>query len=86
MVPCRDVSAAAELLVELRDLGGTRDTREARQQNRLTLDPVKVISNSRFMGRLEIPLSETLKLRPGAKHTYTLMRRNAADQVPLLWP
>jgi hypothetical protein len=69
-------------MVELRDLGGTR---EARQQSRLASDPVKVISNSRFLGRLEIPLSETLKLRPGTKHVYTLMRRTALDQVTSLF-
>ena len=58
----RDVSAASELLLELWDVGGSRN---AKHLENLAHDPTKVIGNSRFMGRVEVPLSETLSLRRG---------------------
>ena len=63
MLHCRDVSAASELLLELWDVGGSRNTKHLEN---LAHDPTKVIGNSRFMGRVEVPLSETLSLRRGA--------------------
>ncbi|BDA48868.1 probable vacuolar protein sorting-associated protein 13A at C-terminar half [Coccomyxa sp. Obi] len=74
----RDVCAASELVVEVWDVGGQKSSE---QLQRITIDPVKLIANSRFQGRVEVPLSETLRLRRGSKHWYTLMRRDAADTV-----
>ncbi|KAK9815754.1 hypothetical protein WJX72_009012 [[Myrmecia] bisecta] len=74
----RDVSAASELVVDLWDLGGTRGE-EALQK--LASNPSQVIANSRFLGRVEVPLSETLSLRRGSKRWYTLARRSAHDSV-----
>ncbi|KAK9800258.1 hypothetical protein WJX73_008605 [Symbiochloris irregularis] len=74
----RDVSAAAELVLELWDVGGLRN---AKHLEVLANDPNKVISNSRFMGRLEVPLSETLSLRRGGRRWFTLMRNSASDDV-----
>jgi hypothetical protein len=60
----RDVSAAAELLVEAWDVGGARNPE---QLQRLATDPARVVANSRFLGRVEVPLSETIvSMRPGA--------------------
>ena len=54
---CREVTAAGELVVEVWDLGGTRG---AKQLKRLADNPSEVIRNSRFLGRAEIPLVDTL--------------------------
>ena len=54
---CREVTAAGELLVEVWDLGGTRGSK---QLKRLADNPSEVIGNSRFLGRAEIPLVDTL--------------------------
>lgn len=64
MGECRDVSAAAELLVEVWDVGGS--TRGTRQLERLSQDPSKVIASSRFLGSVEVPLSATLAMSRGA--------------------
>lgn len=58
----RDVCAASELVVEVWDVGGQKSSE---QLQRITIDPVKLIANSRFQGRVEVPLSETLRLRRG---------------------
>lgn len=58
----RDVCAASELVVEVWDVGGQKSSE---QLQRVTIDPVKLIANSRFQGRVEVPLSETLRLRRG---------------------
>ena len=73
---CREVSAASELLLELWDVGGLR---KAKHLDTLADDPNKVISNSLFMGRLEVPLSETLSLRRGIPRLHHLCRANGAD-------
>ena len=57
----RDISAAAELLVEAWDVGGAK---RPEHLQRLATDPARVVANSRFLGRVEVPLSETLSLRP----------------------
>lgn len=44
------------------DVGGSKNSD---QLQRLVTDPAKVIANSRFLGRVEVPLSETLSLRRG---------------------
>ncbi len=54
---CREVTAAGELMVEVWDLGGTRG---AKQLKKLADNPSQVIGNSRFLGRAEIPLVDTL--------------------------
>ena len=61
----RDISAAAELLVEAWDVGGAK---RPEQLQRLATDPARVVANSRFLGRVEVPLSETLSLRPREFH------------------
>lgn len=60
--PCRDVSAASELLLELWDVGGTRG---AKQLQKLSQDPTKVIANARFLGSVDVPLSNTLAMSRG---------------------
>ena len=59
---CREVSAASELVVDLLDLGGSR---QGKQLEKLAKDPHRVMANSRFLGRVEVPLSETLSHRRG---------------------
>lgn len=44
-------------MVEVWDLGGTRG---AKQLKKLADNPSQVIGNSRFLGRAEIPLVDTL--------------------------
>ena len=44
-------------MVEVWDLGGTRG---AKQLKKLADNPSEVIGNSRFLGRAEIPLVDTL--------------------------
>ncbi len=51
------MTAAGELMVEVWDLGGTRG---AKQLKKLADNPSQVIGNSRFLGRAEIPLVDTL--------------------------
>jgi len=59
----RDVPAAAELEVELWDVGGapTRSKKLREQQ-----DPGRMLAAARFLGRVEVPLSDTVTLRCGA--------------------
>ena len=54
---------AAELTVEVWDVGGSQNTK---QLEALSKDPGKVISNSRFLGVVEIPLATTLHYNRGA--------------------
>ena len=49
-------------MVDLLDLGGTK---QGRQLEKLAKDPHRVMANCRFLGRVEIPLSETLSQRRG---------------------
>ncbi len=60
----RDVPAASELEVELWDVGGapTRMKKLREQQ-----DPGRMLAASRFLGRVEVPLSDTVTLRCGAR-------------------
>lgn len=55
---CREVTAAGELMVEVWDLGG--QARGAKQLKKLADNPSEVINKSRFLGRAEIPLVDTL--------------------------
>lgn len=55
---CREVTAAGELLVEVWDLGG--QARGSKQLKKLADNPSEVINKSRFLGRAEIPLVNTL--------------------------
>ena len=61
-VAIREVSAAAELAVEVWDVGGSQNTK---QLEALSKDPGKVIANSRFLGVVEIPLATTLHFNRG---------------------
>lgn len=54
----REVTAAGELMVEVWDLGG--QARGAKQLKKLADNPSEVINKSRFLGRAEIPLVDTL--------------------------
>jgi hypothetical protein len=74
----RDVCAASELVVEAWDVGGSRSSE---QLQRLTVDPVKVIANSRFLGRVEVPLSETLRLRRGERFTAFLSPHDVCEPL-----
>ncbi|KAL0018632.1 hypothetical protein WJX77_009530 [Trebouxia sp. C0004] len=75
----RQVTAAGELMVEVWDLGGTRG---AKQLKKLADNPSQVIGNSRFLGRAEIPLVDTLtSTQRGSKTWYPLMRRDSKDAV-----
>lgn len=74
----RDVCAASEMIVELWDLGGTRSSA---QLNKLAANPAEVIKSCRFLGRSEVPLTETLDVPAGTPLWFPLMRRNAADNV-----
>lgn len=49
-------------MVDLLDLGGSR---QGKQLEKLAKDPHRVMANSRFLGRVEVPLSETLSHRRG---------------------
>ena len=66
----REVSAAAELTVEVWDVGGSQNTK---QLEALSRDPSKVISNSRFLGCVEVPLANTLHFRRGTPHCALLL-------------
>ena len=56
------MSAASELLLELWDIGGTRG---AKQLQKLSQDPSKVIANARFLGSVEIPMTATMAMSRG---------------------
>ena len=59
----REICAASELVVEVWDVGGSK---KSEQLQRLAEEPGRLVSNSRFLGRVEVPLSETLSLKRGA--------------------
>ena len=69
----REVSAAAELTVEVWDVGGSQNTK---QLEALSRDPGKVISNSRFLGVVEIPLATTLHYNRGAARAHLCTPRS----------
>ena len=56
------MSAASELLLELWDVGGTRG---AKQLQKLSQDPSKVIANARFLGSVEVPMTATMAMNRG---------------------
>ena len=60
----REICAASELVVEVWDVGGSK---KSEQLQRLAEEPGRLVSNSRFLGRVEVPLSETLSLKRGAR-------------------
>lgn len=72
---CRDVSAAAELQLELWDVGGTRG---AKQLQKLSQDPSKVIANARFLGSVEVSLVNTLAMTRGEHCPSLLFPREKA--------
>lgn len=74
----RDVCVASELVVELWDLGGTK---QATQLTDIGLNSAEMITQCRFLGRAEVPLSETLEIPAGSPVWFPLMRRSAADIV-----
>ena len=59
----REICAASELVVEVWDVGGSK---KSEQLQRLAEEPGRLVGNSRFLGRAEVPLSETLSLKRGA--------------------
>lgn len=67
---CRDVSAASELLLELWDIGGTRG---AKQLQKLSQDPSKVIANARFLGSVEIPMTATMATSRGQPCNFNIL-------------
>ena len=78
LVVFRDVCVASELVVELWDLGGTRSPKQLKE---LSLNSLEVIKTCRFLGRAEIPLTETLDVPAMTPLWYPLMRRTAGDDI-----
>lgn len=78
LVIFRDVCVASELVVELWDLGGTRSSKQLKE---LSLNSLEVIKTCRFLGRAEIPLTETLDVPAMTPLWYPLMRRSANDEI-----
>lgn len=74
----REVSVSEELVLDVLDLGG--DSRSAKQLQKLAANPSDVVANMRFLGRVQVPLAETLTAPAGGKW-YTLMRRSPEDHV-----
>ena len=74
----KDVCVASELVVELWDLGGTRSSKQLKA---LSLDPAEVIKTCRFLGRAEVPLTESLDAPALTPVWYPLMRRTASDEI-----
>ena len=72
----KDVCVASELVVELWDLGGTRPSNQF-----IHPDTTEVIKTCRFLGRAEIPLTETLDVPAMTALWYPLMRRTAGDEI-----
>ncbi len=48
--------------VQVWDVGGSK---KSEQLQRLAEEPGRLVANSRFLGRVEVPLSETLSLKRG---------------------
>ena len=71
----REICAASELVVEVWDVGGSK---KSEQLQRLAEEPGRLVSNSRFLGRVEVPLSETLSLKRGAWGDGEMDRGSAA--------
>jgi hypothetical protein len=55
------VSVAAELVVEVRDLGGA-----SKKARKLEADLSEAVANTRFLGAAEVPLAATLSATSGA--------------------
>lgn len=72
----KDVCVASELVVELWDLGGSRPSNHI-----LHPESSEVIKTCRFLGRAEIPLTETLDVPAMTALWYPLMRRTASDEI-----
>ena len=72
----KDVCVASEVVVELWDLGGTKPSNQI-----LHPDSSEVIKTCRFLGRAEIPLTETLDVPAMTALWYPLMRRTAGDEI-----
>ena len=64
----RDVRAASEVLVGLWDVGGTRG---AKQLQKLSQDPSKVIANARFLGSVEVPMTATMAMNRGKPYLFS---------------
>ena len=71
----REICAASELVVEVWDVGGSK---KSEQLQRLAEEPGRLVSNSRFLGRVEVPLSETLSLKRGVWGVGKMDRGSAA--------
>ncbi len=52
-------------------MGGSK---KSEQLQRLAEEPGRLVANSRFLGRVEVPLSETLSLKRG-EHTCHMLGR-----------
>lgn len=57
----REISVAAELVVEVRDLGGA-----SKQVRKLEADLSEAVAKTRFLGAAEVPLAATLSATSGA--------------------
>ena len=71
----REICAASELVVEVWDVGGSK---KSEQLQRLAEEPGRLVSNSRFLGRVEVPLSETLSLKRGVRGVQGMKQDPAA--------
>lgn len=65
-------------MLDVLDLGG--DSRSAKHLEKLAANPSDVVANTRFLGRVEVPLAETLTASTEGRW-YTLMRRSTGDNV-----
>lgn len=74
----RGVSVSEELVLDVLDLSG--DSRSVKHLEKLAENPSDVVANTRFLGRVEVPLAETLTASPDGRW-YTLMRRSSGDNV-----
>ena len=73
------MSAASELQLELWDIGGTRG---AKQLQKLSQDPSKVIASARFLGSVQVPLTNSMAMSRGG----LCIRASPQHSWPLLIP
>ena len=58
-------------LAKVWDVGGSK---KSEQLQRMAEEPGRLVANSRFLGRVEVPLSETLSLKRGQHPLHILTR------------
>ena len=77
---CEDL-AEAWRAVKVWDVGGSK---KSEQLQRLAEEPGRLVANSRFLGRVEVPLSETLSLKRGQHPLPTPCHLSENSQTHLL--